>query len=274
VKKRFFLVLLLLLLVISCLLFLLHSCMPVVFPPIQTTVPTTVPASRSTAASTTVTTTASSKASSVSNQTSATTAVSTEVYVSPIDFDAFHAQNEDIYAYIEIPGSDISYPVVQSATDDAYYLKHDIDGNETSRGAIFSEHQYNSNDFSDPVTILYGHRRKDMTMFSTLQPLYSDVEHFEQYREIIIYLPDRELHYRIFAAIPYDNRHILYTYDFSNVRDFTVFFNSVFGTRVIGANVDMQAWPDYDDSILILSTCLWGDNNQRYLVIASLMEDE
>ena len=51
-------------------------------------------------------------------------------YISPIDFDKLKETNQDIYAWIEIPDTQINYPVVQSGDDDAYYLNHTIDGTE------------------------------------------------------------------------------------------------------------------------------------------------
>jgi len=195
------------------------------------------------------------------------------VYENAVDFEELTAQNEDVYAWLEVTGSTVNYPIVQSAEDDTYYLTHDINGKHDAKGMIYSEHRYNGTDFSDPVTILYGHRRNDMTMFSSLQPLYSDRAYFDEHREITVYLPEKELHYRIIAAVPYDDRHILYEYDFTKAKDFAAFFDSVFEMRSLDANVDTEAYPDYDDRILILSTCLWGDKSQRYLVISVLQTE-
>ena len=41
-----------------------------------------------------------------------------EEYVSPIDFEALKALNEDIYAWIYIPGTEINHPVLQSVRGD------------------------------------------------------------------------------------------------------------------------------------------------------------
>ena len=37
-----------------------------------------------------------------------------------VDFEELQEMNEDIYAWIEIPGTLVDYPVVQHPTDDAY----------------------------------------------------------------------------------------------------------------------------------------------------------
>ena len=41
----------------------------------------------------------------------------TTAYVSPIDFKALAAISSDIYAWIEVPGTGIAYPIVQHPTD-------------------------------------------------------------------------------------------------------------------------------------------------------------
>ena len=45
----------------------------------------------------------------------------------PIDFAQLQSMNPDIYAWIKIPGTVIDYPVVQSDTDNTYYLNHSVE---------------------------------------------------------------------------------------------------------------------------------------------------
>lgn len=42
----------------------------------------------------------------------------------PIDFKSLKKKNSEIYAYIKIDGTKVDYPIVQSKTDDAFYLMH------------------------------------------------------------------------------------------------------------------------------------------------------
>ena len=52
-----------------------------------------------------------------------------EEYVSPIDFNKLQTEeNSDIYAWIQVDGTTVDYPVLQHPTDDSYYLMHNIDG--------------------------------------------------------------------------------------------------------------------------------------------------
>ena len=175
-------------------------------------------------------------------------------YVSPIDFASLQERCPDIYAWLEIPDTDISYPVAQNA-DDTWYLTRDIDGNYSSDGTLFTESAYNGTDLTDPATVIYGHRMNSGAMFGTLQKTYSDPESFEAHREIVLYLPDQEIHATVFAAVPYDNRHILYNYDFDDQRMTRLFLNSVErGIRLMqGAGVGAQVARQDTDSEICLT---------------------
>ena len=127
-----------------------------------------------------------------------------EEYKSPIDFDELKKQNLDIYAWIEIPGTEISYPILQNEDDDSFYLNHDVDGKKDSAGSLYTEHEYNSKDFSDIVTMIYGHDMLDGRMFGKLQEYYSDSDFFKRNNEIDIYIPEKEIHYIIFASVLFE----------------------------------------------------------------------
>lgn len=191
-----------------------------------------------------------------------------EPYVSPIDFNALQEGNPDIYAWLQIPGTEFDFPIVQRAGDDSFYLTHDSDGNESPAGAIFTESAYNTTSMEDLLTVAYGHQMHAGTMFGKLQETYSQENALEDYGEIVVYLPDKELHYTVFAAVPYDNRHILYNYDPTDPRRVTAFLNSVYEVREIGAQFSDTITVSTEDQILVLSTCLAGNSQKRYLVLA------
>lgn len=187
-----------------------------------------------------------------------------------MNFEALREINEDIYAWLYIPGTEVSYPILQCPDDDTYYLQRNMYGKSDSNGAIYTEAAYNSTDFTDPVTVIYGQNTKNGEMLGTLQSTYSSKEALEEFSEVVVYLPKRELNYTVFAAVPFDNRHILYNYDFTDQRTFRLFFKEILSVRalesVFAENVSIQA----DDTILILSTHLKGDSTKRFLVCAKL----
>ena len=62
--------------------------------------------------------------------------LSAEETLAQIDLQALREVNPDVVGWIALPGTEISYPVVQG-TDNDYYLAHTWDGENSSCGAIF-----------------------------------------------------------------------------------------------------------------------------------------
>ena len=195
-----------------------------------------------------------------------------EEYVSPVDFEAAWAVNEDVIAWLYIPGIKMSYPIMMDPSDNTYYLTHDAERNSSSAGAVFIE-DYNKPDFQDMCTVIYGHRMYDGDMFGILQSSYSDAENLEKNRYIGVFLPDREIWYEVFAAVPFDNSHILYYNDFDDQHSYRMFINSIYATEGLDATLDSEREPAYGEKLLILSTCLWGDKNSRFLVLAKELSE-
>ena len=194
-------------------------------------------------------------------------------YVSPVDFESLRTMNEDIYAWLDIPGTDISFPILQREGDDGYYLRRNSQGENDMNGVIFTEGTYNSKDFTDPATVVYGHHMRSGAMFGHLQETYSSLEGLREYGEIIIYLPEEEIRYQVFAGIPFSNIHVLYYYDFSKPYIYEAFLEHIRSIRGIDANVDDEIAVTPEDQMLILSTCLQGNNQRRYLVLAKRIDD-
>ena len=194
--------------------------------------------------------------------------------VMPERYKQLRADYPDIYALLEMEATAIDYPVLQRAGADDYYLRKDLDGNYAVAGSLFTEGSYNTTDFSDPVTIIYGHDMADGSMFGSLQP-YCETMALDEDALFYIYQPDRRLTYQIFAAVPYDNSHILYYNDFSNEQVFENFFADIFATRSFHANLAPELGPEPGDRVVILSTCLRGDPTytERFLVMGVLIED-
>lgn len=113
-----------------------------------------------------------------------------------IDFDGLRGANPDIVAWIDIPGTPISYPVAQTVDDD-YYLHHTIDGVYSAYGAIFLS-SLNEQDFSDSHSVIYGHNMNDGSMFAFLNQ-YAGVSVFTQSPVVHIYRPGYVGVYKIFS---------------------------------------------------------------------------
>ena len=186
-----------------------------------------------------------------------------------IDFDKLHREvSDDIYAWIYIPNTNVDYPVFQHPTDNTYYLEHNVDGSEGYPGCIYTEN-YNSKDFSDPQTVIYGHNMRDGTMFSDLHK-YEEQEFFDENKYVYIYTEDMVYVYRIFAAYQTNNAHQLLNFDFSKKENLLTYLENV---RALGSELkifDDDVVFSGDDQVLTLSTCVMKERQFHlgYLVQA------
>lgn len=197
-----------------------------------------------------------------------------------IDFEDLQENvNGDIYAWLYIPDSAgdtteaIDFPVLQHPTDNSHYLNYNLDGSRGYPGCIYTEN-YNKKDFTDPMTVIYGHVMDTTgSMFAGLHR-FRDAKYLEEHPYIYIYLPDRLYVYEIFAAYEYTDEHLLYGRDYENEAVFTSYLRKIEGIRDMNSvkkeGVELSA----DDRILTLSTCITGKPNNRYLVQGVLVNGD
>ena len=187
-----------------------------------------------------------------------------------IDLEAFKAKCPDVYAWIEIPGTDIDYPIAYCEdASDPFWFTHDIDQNESDAGMIITD-SMNAKDFSDPETLIYGQSPDDGTMFSQLA-LFRDADFFDEHEHIMIYMPDAQLVYRIYACYTGSSDHILVYNDFNDPIQFMKFFDSIADVRDLSMNIREDAKPSLGDHAIALVTHC-GDETKR-LFVHAVLED-
>lgn len=192
----------------------------------------------------------------------------------PIDFAELKTRNPDIYAWVSIPGTKVDVPILQSTVDDNFYLDHNADGDYAIEGAAYTQ-RANTTDFSDPVTMVYGHQVQNGSMFTTLH-YFEDEDFFNEHDTMYIYAPGRILTYRIVAAYQYDDRHVLNSFDFSKPEVVQEYFDSVLDPASMLVNVRDGVELTADDRIVQLSTCMDVVNRDhtRYLVTGVLIDEQ
>lgn len=207
---------------------------------------------------------------------STTTPTVNQKVENPIDFETLQAENSDIYAWITVGNTEVDYPVVQSPDDDSFYLKRDAMTKKWSeKGAIYTE-LVNSKDFSDPVTVIYGHNGYGSSMFTTLHR-FEDEEFFNSNEYFYIYTPDRRLTYQIISAFKYDDRHIMNNFNFANpadLQEWQSYVQNPESSALKNVRTDLDTTVDENSKIVVLSTCITNQKSNRFLVCGVLTEDE
>ncbi len=189
-----------------------------------------------------------------------------EVYVDPyadalrnMDFAALQEVNSDVLGWILIPGTRVSYPLVQGE-DNSYYLNHTWKTWRSAVGSIFLEYR-SSRDFSDFNTIIYGHRMNNGSMFASLAK-YKNQSYWKS--NPCIYITDEAgtKKYDIFAAYEIGTTEDTYRVVFEDEQRKQEFIDFCLESSVIETGIV----PTVYDKIVTLSTCTGRGHATRWVV--------
>lgn len=190
----------------------------------------------------------------------------------PIDFEGLQAINPEIYAWIEVPGTKINYPILQhEGEDQSFYLTRDMYGERSQAGSIYTE-DYNNKDFQDYHTVLYGHNMKNGSMFHNVR-YFAEREFFDEHHELFIYMPGKILRYEIITCYEYDDRHLLSLFDYDDKEGFAKYIEEIMNPRSMYTMVREGQEVTTEDKLVTLSTCIANKPNNRRLLQAVLIEE-
>lgn len=180
-----------------------------------------------------------------------------------------YAENPDLVGILEVVGTDINYPVVQTISDPEYYLRRDFYGKESTSGTLFVDYRC---DIVNPTTntIIYGHNMRSGTMFGGLKR-YLKQDYYQSHKSIIFKTLYEEQEYEIvgvgLSAVGYDDDENYKYYDFINAvtgSELQEFLNNIQSLSVYDETIDISA----TDKILTLSTCNSYTEDGRMFVVA------
>ena len=182
-------------------------------------------------------------------------------------YQEIYNQNPDTVGWIQISGTKINYPVMQTPDDPNFYLYKDFDKNSSTRGSIYAWEAADVNEPSDNIT-LFGHCMADGSMFAALSA-YTSKTAWEN-NSLIYFNTLYEYHtYKIFAVFKTSaNIGEGFSYhqfvDAANEEE----FNDFVATCKDLAFYDTGITPKYGDKLIALSTCEYTLDNGRLVVCA------
>lgn len=183
------------------------------------------------------------------------------------DFTDLLIENPDTVAWLYVNNTNINYPVVQSG-DNSFYLNHSFNKNYSNAGWIFADYRSNLKDL-EKNTVIYGHGRKDNTMFGTLDNTLSSTWYTEPENQIIkLSTPSKDMLWQVVSiyTIPAESYYLTHT--FENDDTYNKFLETIVSRSIYDFNVNVTT----DDHILTLSTCL--DNSGNRIVVHSKLVKE
>ena len=91
---------------------------------------------------------------------------------------ALYEENPDLVGWLQIDGTDIDLPVVQTPGDNEYYLRRGFDGLYSTGGTLFLDEQCSIRPGAPTANwLIYGHNMADGSMFGALTR-YRDVDFY------------------------------------------------------------------------------------------------
>lgn len=178
-------------------------------------------------------------------------------------------ENKDIVAWLEIEGTNISYPIVQGE-DNEFYMNHDYLKQKSERGSLFLDKDYSFKHHYDNL-LIYGHNNQDGSMFATLMK-YKKEDYYKEHQKIRFTTDSEDAEYEIIAAfysrVYYTHETNMFRYyyflDAENEQQFNEYVQSAKKASVYDTGKTAQ----YGDQLLTLSTCSYHTEDGRFVVVA------
>lgn len=172
-----------------------------------------------------------------------------------VNFNLLKSQNSDTVAWIKVNGTTIEYPIVK-AKDNEYYLTHSFDKSSNSAGWIFADYK-NKFDGTDKNIVVYGHNRKDKSMFGSLRNILSSQwQNSSENAEITFISENENCIYKVFSVYQIQKEDYYIKTNFSGNKEFEKFLETIKNRSM----KDFETPVSSADSILTLSTCAANDN--------------
>lgn len=196
--------------------------------------------------------------SALSNVDINTLVVDTNEYTTlDVDFNNLTQTNNETIGWLYLENSSINYPVVKGS-DNSFYLNHTFDKSYNTAGWIFADYRCEP-DFSSKNTTIYGHNRKDTSMFATLKNTINE-DWYSTSKYLTIATPEGNRIYEVFSTYKIKAETYYSTPDFATDEEYTDFLNTLKSRSVHDFGVSLNSM----DSIVTLSTCA---NNNTFRVV-------
>lgn len=185
-----------------------------------------------------------------------------------VNFQDLLQKNLDTVGWIQVKGTNINYPIVQT-TNNEYYLHHAFDKSENDAGWVFMDYRNNATTF-DQNTIIYAHSRYNGTMFGSLKNILESSWYNDKNNYIIrLSTPTENTMWQVFSVYTIEKESYYITPNFPTEEEYNQFLN----TLKSRSSVNFSATVNPSDKVLTLSTC--KDNfGSRVVMHAKLIKKE
>lgn len=186
--------------------------------------------------------------------------------------DSFLA-NEDMAGWLQIPGTNIDYPIMWTPRDENYYLRRSFNGSKDNNGCLILD----TDSSLEPLTtnlIIHGHNMRSGAMFGNLTE-YEDPDYCQEHSLITLYTEELQRNYQVLAVfrsqVFLKTDQVFKFYQFFQAdteEEFQNFYQNIKDLSLYDTGVTAE----FGDHFITLSTCSYHVEQGRFVVVAKEIE--
>lgn len=187
----------------------------------------------------------------------------------------YFLENEDMAGWLQIPDTNVDYPIMWTPEDEEYYLRKGFGGEYDKAGCLILD----TDSKVEPATtnlIIHGHNMQAGTMFGKLEK-YEDAEYGGAHNIIYLHTPETLRKYELIAVFrsqvfkKSDTVFKFYKFFEANSQEeFLDFYDNIKEMSLYDTGVTAE----YGDRFITLSTCSYHVDNGRFVVVAKEVEEQ
>ena len=184
-----------------------------------------------------------------------------------VNFDDLLKINTETKGWIQVNGTNINYPFVQTSNND-YYLTHSYDKSYNQAGWVFMDYRNDTVNY-DKNTILYAHGMNNKTMFGSLRNILSSSWYNNTNNHIIkLSTPTENTLWQVFSVYHIETTNDYIQTEFTSDEEYQTFLNMLKGRSAVTFDTSLNT----TDKILTLSTCY--NKTDKVVMHAKLIKRE
>lgn len=184
-----------------------------------------------------------------------------------VNFDDLLKINNETKGWIQVNGTNINYPFVQTSNND-YYLTHSYDKSYNQAGWVFMDYRNDTVNY-DKNTILYAHGMNNKTMFGSLRNILSSSWYNNTNNHIIkLSTPTENTLWQVFSVYHIETTNDYIQTEFASDEEYQTFLDILKGRSAVTFDTSLNT----TDKILTLSTCY--NKTDKVVMHAKLIKRE
>ena len=184
-----------------------------------------------------------------------------------VNFDELLKLNNETKGWIQVNGTNINYPFVQTNNND-YYLTHSYNKSYNQAGWVFMDYR-NDTENLDRNTILYAHGMNNKTMFGSLRNILSSSWYNNTDNHIIkLSTPTENTLWQVFSVYHIETTNDYIQTEFASDEEYQTFLDMLKSRSAVEFDTTINT----TDKILTLSTCY--NKTDKVVMHAKLIKRE